>query len=515
MGLLICTLALPLLFFASCGSSSSGGGGGGGGVASMSEVIPTDVVLSSPTAARAGAGGMIVASGKGIGLKAATDDYETKREEVEALASGEHECTFTAVSPAQDLSFANCYGPNVEYTNHLENNLPTGNGTFGGGDLGIWNGTNLNNPDEACAAAQLNNAVSFAASYVDNVMGILGAIACAGVKGGKTPPEVGDSVDLSSDISEFVTITGFTFTSAVIERLPDDGTHPVYQLTIGGTVSAVDGVEHGFDVIVKHEPTATDNSTYKGKISYKYVTQTTTKPGNCEIDFSDVVSPGGVRGGVIAYEKASATDLKYEMNTVEFCGADSNPFDSNNDIDPTNVVSDLNPDGWANGYHYGLFNINPDEGGTGRSAYAWAAGYGGEGARTLNVSITQAADGNASGDAYFGFGPSIQGATDTTRGSIINMQCNWGSGVTQPLVQHQGLTRAAGETVFGSVEDVENITFAPKNTCSYEGGAFTYWNTTGIVMDNDNNDGHPVPNDLLPLEDYQTGFTMPTAPSTI
>lgn len=503
--------------FVALAACSGGDDGGGGGVDSISETIPTTVVLSSPTASTAvGGGGMVLATRRGF-KAAVTSDYDTKVEELVALASGLGECTFTGEAFQTTLAFANGFGPNVGYQNN-PGQPANPNWVYGGGDLGIWNSTSTDGV--ATSAAQMNKVIEFAASYVDNVINMMGAIACAGVKGGKTPPAVGESIDLSTVISSFVSITGFTFTSASIERLADDGSNPVYQLSIAGTVD-VGGTAHDFTIVVKHEPTATDNSTFKGKIAYKMITETMVQPGNCQ-DFAAVAAPGGIYAGTIVYEQASASDLKYEINGAEFCGAGTNPFDSNYDIDPTDVISATNPDGWANNYIFDRLNIDPTRNGAGIVTSAWMAGYGGEAARTVNVATSQVTDGSATGDGYFGYGPPIQTADAATIGLITGIQCNWGGGVSQQLVQHQGLARAVGATIFAPVAGDEQITFAPADTCSYAGGAgYVYSSSfdsvtyapTANAMSNDNMNGDPVTNDLIPLATYQARFTAPTAPS--
>lgn len=506
--ILIVALFGFLCLCSACGSSSSGGGGGDGGVTDISETMPGDIVVSSPTAS---VGPSPSISGKSI-FKDATSDYETKKEALDALIAGTGTCSFT-IESLGNLSFANCYGPQVTVQNHPDDAAKT---VFGGGDLGIWNSTNTNNAAEACAAAQMNKVVEFAASRVDNFVNILGAVACAGVKGGKTPPAVLSTLDLSSVISSFVTISGLAISTATIERLADDSTNPVYKFTVAGAMTT-GGKSYDTSIILKHIPTATDNSTYKGKISFSFSSTdpADTKPGNCD-DFSAVVSDGSVQAGMILYEKASASSVTYEMNMAEFCGADTDPFDSNNNIAGTDSVSATNPTGWANNYNYGLFNVNPSNG-TGTVVFGWSAGFGGEMVRALNVTTTAAADGSATGESYFGFGPSIQTSTSTDRGSITGMYCNWGGTYQPKMAQHQELARAVGGTVFGTTFD--NITFAPTNDCDYNGLlTFKYSSDptllTNPMIPNDNFNGIGVLNDLIDTE-TNMDFTRPAAPADV
>lgn len=497
-------IIFALLLVASCGGGSAATTDDGGSttVSDISQTIPTDIVVSSPTAAITATGAV---SARSL-AKSEASDYETKRGELATLVAGTGECTFTAPS-LQGLSNANCYGPSVDFSNH-PTRVPAG-GSFGGGDLGIWNENNLNSASEACAAAQMNNVVNFVAERTDTFINVMGAIACAGKKANVSLPAVGTSLDLTSSISSYVTIPNFTFSAATLERLQDSGANPVYKFSVTGTISG-----SAFTIILKHIPTAADNSTYKGKISFKRVTSATGQPGNCGDagqGFAAVTGQGSVDAGTILYQKASATSVVYELNMGAFCGAITDPFNSDNNISATDTLSVSNPDGYGNGYHYGLFSLNPANG-TGSVAYAWVAGLGGESTRTLNVTTMEVVDSMASGDAYFGYGPAMASSTEEDRGTITGMQCNWGSGVSVGKVEHQKLTRSANGTVFGSDSTDLNITFSPTNDCNSNGLPFTYESADG-GMGNDNPSGNAVTNNLLDLDSMV--FTRPTPPDDV
>lgn len=464
--------------------------------------MPSDIVVSSPTA-QSGASPSL--SGRSF-TKTESSDFETKRDELATLVGGTGECAFTA-SSLQGLSNANCYGPGVSFTNHPTRVPASGN--FGGGDLGIWSENNLNNTDEACAAAQMNNVVVFASERIDAFVNTMGAIVCAGKKADVDLPDVGETLDLSSSVSSFVSLPNFEFSTATLERLEDSGSNPIYKFSVTGTISG-----QSFTIILKHIPTATDNSTYKGKLSFKRVTNASGQPGNCgdaNQGFDAVTQPGSLDAGTILYEKSSSTSVVYELNMGSFCGAATDPFDSDNNISVADTLSLTNPDGYGNGYHYGLFSLNPQNG-TGSVAYAWIAGLGNESSRTFNATTTEASDGSASGHAYFGYGPAMAASTTQDRGTITGMHCNWGSGVSVQKVQHQKLERSASGTVFGSTSSDLKITFAPTDDCNSSGSPSTYQSTNG-GMDNDNPSGNPVTNNLLDLNNMD--FTMPTPPSDV
>lgn len=501
--LLLGCVALAAGFWLQCGGS-----GNSGSSTTFSSIVPVDVVVTSPTA-------NLIVVGNGAALSATKDTitptYEAKREDVATLAGGTAECTFTAEA-FQSLTFANCYGPSVIYDNH-PTNVPA-NSTYGGGDLGIWNSTNMTTATEACSAAQMNNVVDFAASRVDTFMNILAAISCAATKGGTALPAVGASVALTSEITSYVTVSGLSITTATLERLADDGSNPVYRFTINGTYT-MDSKAYAVTFVMKHIPTATDGSTYKGKFAFSYglTDPTNPKPLNCAAIAA--AAEGSVQAGTIMYEKTAATNIVYEMNFAEFCGATTNPFDANLNISASDTASTTNPDGWANNYNYGLFSINPTTG-MGSVAYAWQAGLGDAAARTLNLAVTANADGSASGDAYFGFGPGMPTSTSTTRGTIERMYCNWGGTPVESKAQHQGLTRLSDSAVFSVEAGDEHITFSPTNTCDYAGGAFVYSSDLTLKADpmtNDNVLGLAVTNNLVDISTMS--FTRPTPPTDV
>jgi len=485
---------------ADSGNPGDGGTDGGtDGSSGLSIAVPRDVIISSPTAPIKISA---MPSNKPVlAQEAPTDDYETKKEELGALIDGDGECKFT-FEQLGSLARANCYGPSIKTKKPGEPEIERP-----GGDLGIWNNVNLNNPNEACSAAQMNEVVKFAASRVDNFINTLGAIACAGKKAGIPPPTAGSSVTLTSAIAAHATVTGLSITSATLERLADEGSNPVYKFTVNGTMT-IDSKTYVVKIITKHIPTSADNSTYKGKISfsYSYTDPLNLKPFNCSDPGIMVPSDGTVQAGMILYEKNTATLVTYEMNIAEFCGADTNPFDSNNNIIASNIVSPTVNNGWANNYNYGLFGINP-ENGTGSVVSAWQAGFGDAATRSLNVQTEQLA-GGATGNGYFGFGVKISESTSVNRGEIQKIYCFWGGIPMASKAQHQALSRTIGATVFGTTLD--EIKFAPTDSCNCANAEFEYYKSDLTTMTNDNTDGHAVTNNLIGTSTMI--FTRPANP---
>lgn len=520
LGVLLCS-------FVACGSSSSSDSADA--ETSTAKAVPSDVVLSSPTSSTAADSSIFVKTFKSL-FKAVgdadSDDYTAKREALQELISAAGECSFTLDIPT--VPPPECYGPKINYTGHINSgniDLDTDDGSdpedddgkLPVGDTGIWNETE---GEEACAAAKMNQLVNSVAAKVDNAIKLFGAMACAGKKAGLDLPAVGAEVDLTAAMEEHLDVELLTVDSATLERLADDAEgNEVYQSTVTFTMS-LPGNTKTSTIILKHIPTADDNSTYQGKLSIT-LENAVRDGGNCP-------EGGSVDGGTILYAKSSDTDVKYEVNFAEFCGADAEPLDESNNVDAADKFdAGTNPTGWANNWNYALFSINPEES-TGSVSFAWQAGGQDGATRVFNVATTQEDDGDATGTAYFGYGPDI--ATDEGRGTITKMICNWaGPGNSHTgveLAQKQTLSRAEGETVWSSAE--ANITYALSNSCDAGAGdGFLYEavdddvfaavaGDSGDELDFSNNrdtDGAAVVNNLVPLDEVD--FVMPTPPSDV
>lgn len=530
-----------LLLAAACGgsgtttdaassSSSSGGSSSGGGdltVTDTSATVPSDIVLSSPTAS-ASSQSIAVRTGKAAEDPGSDnpDDYASKREALQELIAGAGECSFEP--DFIGASRPNCYGPSITYNNHPEaqtkdadtvdgdvDNNPSdtdGDDTLPSGDLGIWSALE---GTQACSAAQMNFLVDSVAAKVDNVVNLFGAMACAGRKAGLELPAAGETLDLSSAMSTHATISGITVSSASVARLDDDADgNAVFQSTLAISVS-VGGQSQSGTLILKHVPTSADNSTYEGKLSMAISSSTFDQAGggNC----ANTGAQGTTDAGTILYSKTAANAIAYELKFGQFCGGTTDPFDSNNDIDPADRVDPsfptTNPDGWANDWHYGRFNINP-ENGTGSVAYAWQAGAGDGASRVFNMTTTAASDGSESGTAYFGFGPAVD---DDAVGTINGFYCNWAGPDNRRTLataaQRQVIARTASGSDFTATSSA--IGYAPTNSCTSSGddgsgNAFTFATDSGS-MDNDTNTPNTaVASELIELSAIE--FTLPSRP---
>lgn len=514
----------------SSSSSSSGGSSSGGGdltVTDTSATVPSDIVLSSPTAS-ASSQSIAVRTGK-VAEGSGTDtagDYASKREALQELIAGAGECSFVPVFTGANRP--NCYGPTINYNNHPEaqtkdadtvdsdGNNPSdadGDDSLPSGDLGLWSALE---GTQACSAAQMNYLVSNVAVKVDNVVNLFGAMACAGRKAGLALPAVGETLSMSDAMTTHATISGITVSAASIARLDDDADgNAVFQSTLSISVTGPGGQTQSGTLILKHVPTSSDNSTYKGKLSMALSSSTFDQAGggNC----ANTGATGTTDAGTILYSKTAANAVAYELKFGQFCGGTTDPFDSNNDIDPADRVDPsfptTNPDGWANDWHYGRFSINPLNG-TGSVAYAWQAGAGDGASRVFNMTTEAASDGSESGTAYFGFGPAV---FDDAVGTINGFYCNWAGPDNRRTLaesaQRQVIARAAAASDFTASSSA--IGYAPTNSCTStgndgSGNSFSFATESG-TMDNDVTTANTaVTNEMIDLADVV--FTLPSRP---
>ena len=520
------TTILAALVLAACGSSGGSSTSSSTTTSSgVSDAVPTDVVLASPTESSSASSNISASKGvKALAGDAAGQSYEEKKAAAEALHAGTGECGFT---PSLTIPTPpECYGPEIDTANHAD-------GTFTQRylpirDVGFWN---QNEGTEACAAAQMNFLINAVSTRVDTMINMFNNMVCVGKKAGLSLPAIGASTDFKTALGEKSTMSGITVNTATIERLANDSDgNAVYKSTVNVTIGTRTAT-----AILKHIKTG--DSTYKGKLSMTMSNDSSLGMmggNNCGS------SSGSVNAGVVSYVKSSATSVVYEMNFAEFCGSTASPLDSNNNISRTDAYdASTNPDGWGNDWNYALFNLNPSNG-TGTVAYAWQAGSSDGRTRVLNATVTEASDGSASGVAYYGFGPNVNG-TDAL-GSIEGFICSWVGPngainstprahaaliATTPAkevlkVQKQILTRAAGATEFTTTDANSMIEYAPTTGCDKIAGkeSFTFQAVrnqvrTPLSHSNDITDSTLLNNELVNLSDITSNFTLPTAPADV
>ena len=471
------------------------------------------MVISSPTASTAANSSISVGKASLKPGDPAGSDGVSKREALAALISTANECTFTLNMPT--VNEPDCYGPRVNYAGH-PGGTPS-SGKLPVGDTGIWNPTE--GATEACAAAQMNALVDKVARKVDNMISMFGSMACLGRKAGISLPAIGSSIDLKDEMAAHAAIDGLTINAATLERLADEGTYSAFKSIITSVMS-IGSEDITGTVTLKHIPTSSDNSTYKGKAKVKM-----------SMDSVDDCGGAGVMAGTILYEKTSTSSVVYEFNFADFCGSTTDPFDSDGNIDPSDKYNAAsNPDGWTHNWNYGLFSLNPTND-TGTVSYAWQAGKDDQRTRVMNVTTTGATD--LSGNAYYGFGPDI--AANSGIGTIDGFICNWigpggagfevdrsattllANGKGWNKAQRQVLSKASGATEFTATSS--SILYSPVNDCTSDAGdGFTYNAVDGagnaLSYSNDRTSAATaIASELINLSDVI--FTLPTAPTDI
>jgi hypothetical protein len=345
----------------------------------------------------------------------------------------------------------------------------------------------------------------------------------------EVPEAGGDPLDVATALQDALEgngITELTIDTATLEHQADDADgNDVCFFTLIGSAT-YEGETRNITLYLKHIPLDADNETYKGKLSYAFTDDSGNNAGNCNNDtVGENKTTTTVEAGSILYYKESSTNLTYRLQTGKFCDSSHMPLDvgedGNYDINPADSASPENPTGYANGFKYYIFNMNPTVG-TGDFAFAWAAGTGGENLRTLNLSIANLEDGKG-GCAYFGYGP--QAATEgAVLGDIDGFVCNWGiGGEPQPfhdLVQRQCVSLDEETQKYETDEDLGTlaIKYAPTETCEVEAeDGFTYNSSNGSEGDPASNDRYDdadaVDHELIDIADRD--FTVPEVPDDV
>lgn len=469
----------------------------------LSRSYPTDLAVASPYA-DAGADADLVRgtlAQRLIGENPGASFHE-KVDEIGSVinATSTADCRFQInFSPKQER--AACYGPPIQYQNHPEA-LPgdPGTGFLPPGDLGLWEETDSVTGD-ACAASEVNTLFANISGQTDTALGMFASVLCLANNKGVSLPAVGESADVATEMSSLLSDMGLDLvvSLATLTRTADDADgHAVYLQEIQGQTPS----GHTLSMKLRHIPLDETNSLYKGKLSLNLSSPTAGISFNCG------QQQGMTSAASIHYEKKSETLLTYRLLRGDYCGSGVDPFDENNDLDPSdkfnpNSPAD-NPQGWGNTFSRVHLNVNPSDG-TGTFSYAWQAGPLDQNTRVFNATLTES-DGSLGGCAYYGFGPDI---ADADAGTIDRFICNWtapgsrpfGSKVSVERVQRQCFTQnSAG--LFVSDESRLNIDYAPTTICNSTAAGFVFGDHSGVFS-----------HDLLPLEEMD--FVQPEPPEDL
>ncbi|GEM_PF-5172388 len=435
----------------------------------------------------------------------------------------------------------NGFGPIVGYSAHPDGSPSSG--TFPPFDTGIWNETsNINYKGsiktQATVAAQTNKVMGDIETHADIAQRNAASTLCVGRinnKIGPTTPAVGETVDLTTDMTNALSTVGkssdfMTLTSVTVKRLSDtsDGKKR-YEISEVGRKTITGVATLTFRFTVRNVPLADDGSTYKGLIQH-----------SVEVDRA-----GGFLGGgncpstgastevqSILYEKVSATEMRGQMKAANFCGLIStntsfSPYSTaTGEVDLSLIYNaSTRPNGWGDNATWVTYNNDPLTN-AGTYASCWQAGALDSHARCtdLTVSATGGLNGAAGGCGHYGFGTALTSATSP---AITGMICNWSgpnnnhSTFLQPLVQRQCITYNSTTTLYDSIpaDSVATakqlkILYSPSNSCSSSSGFIFADTDSSSTATNDNTSGAARTNNLETMTSRNLSFTQPTAPSS-
>lgn len=476
---------LGTLTLVNCSSKSSSSDSVAPTLSEFSYILGEDMVVSSPTAQRTTATslslddkGLQFYMKNGVLIMAAPTAEASptdKKEGLETLLSAAAATTCSVDITLANSAKADCYGPSVNYTNHDADNS---SGQWPSGDLGIWE--EAGSSGQACIADQLNMQMKGAASLVDLGQYITAGLGCIAKKNSLSLPAVGASLDLAEKAEGLIKVdaTDMTVTTATLSREANDADgNSVYVTTLSGTAGA-----KTFSIRLKHVPTASDDSTNKGKVSVKLVEGSTTKAASLE------------------YEKTSATVGKMLLKKVDYNSAPVDPYFSSSDLTVDFSKS------WNGNANYLLAEFDPSSY-VGTFAYAWQAGNADSHTRVFNAKIS-ASGSDVTGSAFFGFGPKMQEGP----GSISGMICAWtgpdvsGSKTVQSKVQRQDMTLSSGKFVLSGTS---KTVFDPVVSCEASTLQMS-WGTSST------RNASATTENLAPLTELSTAIgTLPTAPDNV
>ena len=333
----------------------------------LARSYPIDLAVASPYASESSESTLIKRlRARTIGENPAAPIREKIEEIREVLdATSESECGFQINFTPQELR-AECYGPPITFQNHPETVFGSpAQGLLPPGDLGLW----LENEPEssqACAAVQMNHLFTNISGQVDSALGFFAGMLCMANNAGIALPEEGQSVDLGERMNTFMGNVGMSFgiSSSTLARLENDADgNAVYSLSIAGSRPAGGSAQFS----LRHVPLNADNTLYKGKLSFLFSSPV------AGISFSCGNQTGMTSAASVLYEKRSDTRLLYRLTRGDYCGSGIDPFDENNDLDPSNKFDSMNPtgnpSGWGNNFSLVSLDLDPTTG-LGRTTYA-------------------------------------------------------------------------------------------------------------------------------------------------
>jgi hypothetical protein len=473
---------------------------GGDSTTTSAEAFPSGLALASPTARASSVNARVVAAAAGGGA-AGGSQYQWATAKISELLAGTASAkdVFDANMLLQASGRAQCYGPSMNFTAHPDTNSgdPNYNGQLPGGDLGIWSETEQAS-GQVCAAAQLNMQMQGVSSRA--IMGLIGLASMVSVanKNSVALPGAGGSLDLVTYM-DALGIQRVDFTQADLS-LNADGTTWSYTLALTYSEPSPSTTTHDVVVELTHTPGASDD-VYEGILNYSVSGD--FSGGNCGGGMGGgggggMVTSDATMNGTLYYKRSSATDLVVNAREGGYCGkgtAADTVADTGVDTSGTYLLLDpadsynnsSNTNGWANNFSIMAAKFDPSTQ-AGDYVYAWQAGMGDSHTRTFQVHVNADA---TTGEAYFGYGSPMNSAD----GKILGMICNWagpgGNHTPVNYVQRQSIAFDSASGKFEVGATGSDITYAPTNSCAYEG------TPSGFLYDRDLNNTADVNDKVL------------------
>jgi hypothetical protein len=366
---------------------------------------------------------------------------------------------------------ANCYGPSLKWEEHPGSTGTESAGQLPGGDLGIWVASTESG--EACAAAQLNARMQDVQAQVTmGLTGLAGLVAVYEHGGATWPDDVvpGSTLDLTAEM-QATGVAGVTFDAASM-ALDDAGDTWSYAIELH--YEAADGADKSIVLTLQHSVVDRDLEIFEGLLTYLIEDAYTER--NCQ----DQPNGDITRNGSVHYVKSGASNVVLQARSGTACGSASSDASANllDDAISSSRLTGfaVNPaSNWSDNFNVFTAEFDPDSL-LGSYSYAWQAGVGDSHTRVLAVGLET----EAAGEAYFGFGDSVQ--TSLT-GQIQGFICNWagpGNDHAAPnfsrYAQRQALTRDTTRNRYVATgAAASDITYAPTSSCTYDGaGSFLY-----------------------------------------
>ncbi|WP_444997733.1 hypothetical protein [Aliikangiella sp. IMCC44359] len=483
--------------------------------------FPSGLVAASPTDISATSTGQNTPVFMAPATTTWTTAYADAITRINQLLNGEIAVNnaFTPDSFFASGNNANCYGPSLKYSDHPDGAIPN-SGELPGGDLMIWQEVDSIS-GHTCSAAQLNQRLNGVKNQSFAALMSLASMLVVADATSQSLPGVGATLDLTDEMNA-LGIPGITFSAATITQ-PTASNYQYEQ------AYSYDNSTDVYDITVsmQHTP-GTSEYEYSGLMAYTITGDNSIfGGGNCQ-------QSDRTLNGSLAYERTSQTALAFQSRTATLCGANISGFVTDNTADDFGQVDvdnrynqSTNPNGWSENFNLFGAQLNP-ENLEGSYAYVWQAGVGDSHTRTFLMGVNYNETGGTSiinGEAYAGFGASIE----SSNGSIQGIICNWaGPGNNhslQPYVQRQFFSLNESNNLFETPTGGSDIAYAATNSCSYDGtGSFTF--DTDLDGDlSDETAAAAISADLMSAFDLDSdgtatipeaiqnrGYTLPTIP---